>query len=306
MDDRKDRPDKTSLWTNDGSPVPIAPYFYFFLMSSPLVIKISGSAPSSLDAVCDDIASLIQQDTPLVLVHGASAATTALAEQMGVPVRMIQSPSGHSSRYTDPATLQVYIAAATGQMNKDIVSRLQARGVNTVGLSGMDGRLLVAKRKTAIRALENGRQRVIRDDYSGRLQAANPSLLQLLLETGYTPVIAPLAIGQQAEPLNVDGDRAAAMLAGALAAEKLVILSNVPGLLAHFPDETSLVPRVSLQAMPRALEMAQGRMKRKILAAQEALTAGVSEVIVADARAEHPLHAALAGAGTTFVSDNSL
>lgn len=275
-------------------------------MSPPLIIKISGSAPATLNAVCDDIAKLIRQKRPIVLVHGASAAATSLAQQAGVPVRMIQSPSGHSSRYTDPATLQIYVAAAAGQMNKDLVSRLQARGVNAVGLSGMDGRLLVAQRKIAIRAVENGRQRVIRDDYSGRLRAANPALLQLLLQAGYTPVIAPLAIGQQSEPLNVDGDRAAAMLAGALAAEKLVILSNAPGLLAHFPDETSLVPRVSSQTMPQALDMAQGRMKRKVLAAQEALAAGVTAVIIADARAKQPLQAALTGAGTTFVSDHSL
>lgn len=267
---------------------------------TPLIIKISGSAGADLDAVCSDIARLMNDGQPVVLVHGASAAATALAERAGVPVRMIQSPSGHSSRYTDPATLEMYVAAAAGQMNKNLVGRMQRLGINAVGLSGMDGRLLEARRKTAIRALENGRQRVIRDDYSGKLMGANAGLLRLLLDAGYLPVIAPLAIGLESEPLNVDGDRAAALLAGAIAADALIILGNVPGLLADFPDESSLVSQVSLAGIDAAMTLAQGRMKRKVLAAREALERGVLRVIIADARRTDPVQMALAGSGTVF------
>ena len=264
----------------------------------PILLKISGSAGVDLDAVCDDVAAVVAQGQPLVLVHGASAAATALAERAGVPVRMLQSPSGHSSRYTDPETLAIYVAAAAGQMNKDLVSRLQGRGIQAVGLSGLDGRLLTAERKTAIRAIENGRQRIVRDDYSGQLTGANASLLRLLLDAGYLPVVAPLAIGLESEPLNVDGDRAAAMLAGALGAETLVILGNVPGLLASFPDESSLIPHLTSGQLDHALTLAEGRMKRKIVAAQEALAAGVGRVILADARRPQPVQTALSGVGT--------
>src|SRR5262249_38509648 len=161
--------------------------------------------------------------------------------------------------------------AAAGQVNKSLVSRLQALGVNAVGLSGLDGRLMAARRKDAIRAIdpETGRQRVVRDDYTGKIEQINAELLRLLLGAGYTPVIAPLALGAECERLNVDGDRASAMVAGALNADNLVILSNVPGLLANFPDEASIVRQLGAADMERAIDMAGGRMKKKVLAAQE-------------------------------------
>ncbi|MCP4210971.1 MAG: [LysW]-aminoadipate kinase [Halieaceae bacterium] len=267
---------------------------------NPIVIKISGSEGADLDALCDDIAVLVGQGQPIILVHGASAAATALAERAGVPVRMITSPSGHSSRYTDPATLEMYVAAAAGQVNKDLVGRLQRRGVNAIGLSGLDGRLLQAQRKRAIRAVEKGKQRIIRDDYTGKLTGANAGLLNLLISAGYTPVIAPLAIGSDSEPLNVDGDRAAALLAASVHANNLIILANVPGLLSDFPDETSLVQRLTLSEIDKAMAMAEGRMKRKILAAQEALEGGVTQVVFADARHAEPVGDGLAGQGTVL------
>ena len=241
----------------------------------PLVIKAGGGQGVDLDAICADVAAIVAQGQSLVLVHGTSSAADTLAAQVGMPVRQITSPSGHVSRYTDPAMLQVYVAAAAGQMNKRIVALLQRLGCNAVGLAGMDGRLLQAERKTAIRAVENGRQRVIRDDYTGKLEAANADLLHLLLAAGYTPVIAPLALGQEGEALNVDGDRAAALVAGALRAPVLVILSNVPGLLADFPDEGSLVRHIPPERLDWAEALAEGRMKKKLLAAREALQAGV-------------------------------
>ncbi len=265
---------------------------------NPLVIKVGGGAGVDLDAVTADIAHLVSQGRQIVLVHGTSAAANALAEQAGVPVRQLQSPSGHVSRYTNPEMLDIYVAAAAGQVNKRLVSQLQGLGCNAVGLSGVDGRLLLAERKKAVRAIENGRQRVVRDDYTGKLQTANGDLLRLLLDAGYTPVIAPIALSEESEPLNVDGDRAAALVASTLDASALIILSNVPGLLSDFPDEDSLVRHVPPAQIERAMNMAQGRMKKKVLAAQEALTDGVSRIILADSRQPQPIQAALNGAGT--------
>lgn len=267
---------------------------------NPIVIKLGGAAGVDTDAVLNDIATLVAEGWPIVLVHGASAAANTLAERAGVPVRQITSPSGHVSRYTDPETLDLYVAAAAGQMNKQIVATLQHLGCDAVGLSGVDGRLLLARRKDAVRAVENGRQRIIRDDYTGQLTEANGDLLRLLLNRGHTPVIAPLALGTQGERLNVDGDRAAALLAGALEANALVILSNVPGLLAAFPDETSLIRQIEPGGLDAAEDLAQGRMKKKLLAAREALAAGVACVILADSRRAQPIRAALAGEGTVI------
>src|SRR6185436_15174856 len=155
---------------------------------------------------------IVQSGQPVVVVHGTSAAADTLAQRMGVPARTLQSPSGYVSRYTDPETLEIYTMAAAGQVNKQIVTLLQSLGVNAVGLSGVDGRLMGARRKDAVRAIDpvSGRQRIVRDDYTGRVDEVNSSVLRLLLDAGYTPVIAPLALGAECERLNVDGDRAAA------------------------------------------------------------------------------------------------
>ena len=265
---------------------------------NPLVIKVGGGVGVDTEAVCADVAALVARGRRVVLVHGTSAAADALARRVGLPVRQLVSPTGHVSRYTDPETLEIYVAAAAGQVNKRLVATLQGLGCNAVGLSGVDGRLLQAERKTAVRTVENGRQRVVRDDYTGKLTTANAGLLQLLLDHGYTPVVAPLALGQEAERLNVDGDRAAALIAAALRADTLVILSNVPGLLERFPDEASLVRYVPDERLDWAETLAAGRMKRKVLAAREALAGGVRTVILADGRVTQPVQTALAGAGT--------
>ncbi len=267
-----------------------------------IVIKIGGGAGVDVNAVCYDVASLVAAGQEVIVVHGTSAAANALAERMGVPARTIQSPSGYVSRYTDAETLEVYTMAAVGQVNTQIVIRLQALGVNAIGLSGLDGRLMAARRKDAVRAIDpdTGRQRIVRDDYTGKVEQVNGDLLRLLVSAGYTPVIAPLAIGLECEALNVDGDRAAAMIAAAVTAEHLVILSNVPGLLANFPDEASVIPTLSRGDMERALNIAGGRMKKKVLAAQEALEAGVKRIVLADSRRPAPISAALNGEGTVI------
>src|SRR5579859_4745115 len=100
-----------------------------------IVLKIGGGAGVNVDAVCADAATIIRSGQPLVIVHGTSAAADSLAVRLNVPTQQIQSPSGHVSRYTDPATLEVYTLAAVGQVNVDLVSRLQALNVNALGLN---------------------------------------------------------------------------------------------------------------------------------------------------------------------------
>ncbi len=267
---------------------------------STLVIKLGGGEGVDHAPLLDELPELLARGHRLVLVHGASAAANALADRAGLDRRQIQSPSGHLSRYTYPEMLEIYVAAAAGQVNKSLVADLQTRNVNAVGLSGVDGRLLVAERKRAIRAVENGRHWVIRDDYSGKIREAHAEVLETMLEGGFLPVVAPVALGTRGERLNVDGDRAAAAIAAGLGAAALIILSNVPGLLADFPDPASLIRRVTSQTLDAARSAAQGRMKRKVLAAEEALTGGVSRAILADSRIQNPVASALAGAGTVF------
>jgi hypothetical protein len=130
--------------------------------------------------------------------------------------------------------------------------------------------------------------------------AGDRDQLQQLLQAGYVPVLPPMALSDDGL-LNIDGDRASAAVAGALHASALVILSNVRGLYRNFPDETSFVQQVPAHQMTAALGWAQGRMKRKVLGAQEALDGGVERVIISDGRVHHPVQQALAGQGTVFI-----
>jgi len=263
-----------------------------------IIVKVGGGAGMNYAALCDDLAVRWGAGERLVLVHGGSDETNRLAEQLGHPPRFVTSPSGYTSRYTDRTTLEIFLMAAAGKLNKLLVERLQQRAVRAVGLSGLDGRILEGQRKAVIRIIEDGKQKILRDDWTGTIERVNIELLRLLLDHGYLPVIAPIASSTAGEALNVDGDRAAAAIAGALAADTLLLLTNVPGLLRSFPDEDSLIRHIPRGEIAEYLPLAQGRMKKKILGAAEALAAGTGRVILGDARVPTPISAAIQGQGT--------
>jgi len=265
-----------------------------------IVVKIGGSQGVNLDAVCANAAGLIQQGQKIILVHGGSAETNAISEQLGHPPRFVTTATGFTSRYTDRETLEIFAMVTSGKINTLLVERMQRFGVNALGLSGVDGRLMVAQRKDAIRIIENGRKLLLRDDYTGKIETVNSALLDMLMNAGFTPVVAPLALSTQGDALNVDADRAAAMVAGAVNAEELIILTNVPGLMRNFPDESTLISHLPKNGLEQALSFAEGRMKKKVLGASEALDLGVPKVIFSDGRTEHPLLDALGGKGTVI------
>ncbi|MCP4535900.1 MAG: [LysW]-aminoadipate kinase [Chloroflexi bacterium] len=266
-----------------------------------IVVKAGGGEGLDMETVCADVAELVTRGEQVVLVHGGSHETNVISEKLGHPPRFVTSVSGHSSRYTDRETLEIFAMVVAGRINKLLVERLQQLGVDAVGLSGLDGRLLEAKRKSALRIVENGKRKVLRGEYSGKIERVNAGLLQTLLDAAYTPVVAPLAISYESEGLNVDGDRVAAAIGAALKADKVIILTNVPGLLRDVDDEGSLVSHIPMEEAEAYLDRyAKGRMKRKILGAVEALRDGVGQVIVADGRVVQPLHWALTGQGTVI------
>ena len=269
-----------------------------------IVIKVGGGEGIDLAAVCEDLAALARGGQRVVLVHGGSHLTNQVAEQLGHPPQFVTSPSGYVSRRTDRRTLEIFEMVYCGQINKGVVERLQRRGVNAVGLSGLDGRLWEGTRKAVIRVVEGSKTRVLRDDYTGVVARVNTGLLGTLLEAGYLPVLTPPAISFEGEAINVDADRAAALTAGALGASVLIILSSAPGLLREFPDERTLIPQLSSHDLESAARYARGRMRIKLLAVREALDRGVGRVILADGRVERPIRRALDGHGTTITLQN--
>lgn len=259
------------------------------------VLKLGGGAGVEHDAVLRNLAARIQQGERWVLVHGASDAANTLAQQVGYPAQTLMTAGGHTSRYTDARTIEIF-GAAVGSVNQQLVAQLERYGVHTIGFGSPN--IVRAERKKAIRAIRDGRQFVVRDDYSGTITGVNAQLLTTLLDTGLTPVVAPLAMGDEYERLNVDGDLVAATIARELNADTLIILSNVPGLLRDINEADSLITQFELRELERYEGFAAGRMKKKLLAAAQA---HVARVILADSRVESPLDAALAGGGTHIV-----
>lgn len=262
-------------------------------MSGLLVVKVGGGAGVNLQLCADDIAA-VARSRRVVVVHGVSDAMAQLSAQRGINFLTLRSPSGHDSRYTNPETRDLYVEACQ-QVNAELVAALQTRGINAQGLT-VERVPLWGERKDAIRAVVDGRVRIIRDDYSGIIRdvRALPAL-----EVGHVAVVPPMANSADGF-LNVDGDRAGAAIAAALCADEYVILSNVRGLYRQFGDENSFVQQVQARELDQALSWAEGRMKRKVIGAQEAINGGVRRVIIADGRIEQPISAALNGQGTVF------
>ena len=260
------------------------------------VLKIGGGAGIDAAPALHNLAERVRNGERWVLVHGASAAADALAARMGAPVETITGPGGHVSRYTPPAMIDLYCAAAAS-VNQQIAAILAGLDVSAVGLAGPN--VIAARRKTAIRALRDGRPIIIRDDCSGTITGVNGALLDVLLNAGFTPVIAPVALGEEGERLNVDGDLVAAAVARELGAETCIILSNVPGLLRDTDNPASLVRRIGQHEIDAYEALAQGRMKKKLLAARQAQPA---RVILSSAGVTRPLDAALNGSGTHIVA----
>ncbi len=263
-----------------------------------IVVKVGGGKDLNIDAVVADIAALTAAGQSLLLVHGGAETTNEVAAALGHPPEFVTSESGFMSRRTDRRTLEIFEMVYCGQLNKMWVEKLQTAGVNAVGLSGLDGRIFEGTRKDTLRIRVNGKRMVLRDDWTGTVERVNTHLLDLLRNGGYLPVLTPPAASDQGEAINVDGDRAAAMVAAAYNAEALVILSNVPGLLRSFPDESTLIREIPRSKANDFMQFAEGRMKKKVMGAVEAIGEGVQRVIFADGRIDAPISAALAGGGT--------
>ena len=264
------------------------------------VIKLGGGAGNALEPLLDELATE-HRDRPWVLVHGGSKRLDEVSTALGHPPQTLVSPSGYSSRRTDRRTALTMAMVLAGEINQRIVKALQARGIDAFGLSGVDGGLVRARRKRAIRAVEDGRIRVVRDDYTGTITEVRGALLHSLLDQGLRPVISPPALSLEGEMLNVDGDRLAAAIAASLGAERLVLLTGAPGLLRSVDDPSSRLPSLERSQLEQASrEWAEGRMRLKLRAAGEALEGGIGEVVIAASAAERPMQAALGGEGTVI------
>lgn len=265
-----------------------------------IVIKIGGSIAAKPEAIASDIASL-QNKYSFIIAHGGSAETNTLTGRVGLKPQFLTSPGGVKWRYTNAEIIEIYNMATGGKTSTRIVTALQAAGVNAIGLSGQDGKVVQGRQKITTAVDENGRQKIVRDDFTGKIEKINTELLHLLLANGYVPVVAAIAMGEAHQPLNVDGDRLAASLASAIHADMMISLTDVDGYYRNFPND--LVPKLTRAESDAAMKNAgagklSGGMKKKLMGCIEAIDGGVANVIIGNGTVDAPITKLLAGSGT--------
>jgi acetylglutamate/LysW-gamma-L-alpha-aminoadipate kinase len=278
-----------------------------------VVVKLGGARAVDPGGAIHDVATLVEDGEDVVVVHGGSTAVDDTLEALGEDPEYVETPDGVVGRFTDEKTMETFSMVLPGRINTDLVVALQDAGVNAVGLSGVDGGLLSGPRTSAVRVVEDGTKKIRRGDHSGRIESVEDELLSTLLSGGYTPVVTVPMLGEdpggrrsgyeagELLAVNVDTDRAAAAVAGALSA-RLVVLTDVPGVLEDVEDPESVVDSVATPEEMASLEAAaEGFMRRKVMAATEALETGAESVAIATANADEPVSSALSGAGTEIL-----
>jgi len=264
-----------------------------------IVIKIGGSVVDGLhSSTLADIKTIVEKDK-LVFVHGGGKEVTATATKLGKEQKFIVSPGGVRSRYTDKETADIYTMVMSGKINKAITGMLLRQGIKAVGIAGIDGGVLKAERKKKLLIInEKGRKMMIDGGYTGKINAVDPALVHNLVDNGYVPVVSPIALSEEYDFLNVDGDRAAAYIAGGIKADKVIFITNVNGLMLN----EKLVTAMTLEQAKAALPKIGFGMEKKVLACTEALEMGVKEAIIASGQVESPVSSAIAHSNCTVIT----
>lgn len=261
-----------------------------------IIVKIGGGDGLNINGIIADLAGL---DDQYLIVHGANALRDRLAENLGQPKQVLTSVKGYTSVYSDDKLLDVMMMAYAGLRNKRIVESCHRHGINAVGLSGLDGKIVQGKRNKGIRVYQGKKLKIVRD-FSGKPQTVNAPFLQLLLDNGYVPVLTVPIIDEQNAAINTENDDVVRVLQQALQAEMVINLIGAPGFLENNDDESSLIQKIAAAELEAREQQVDGRMKRKMLAIRKLFEHGASKVIIGDGRREHPVADALAGIGTVI------
>lgn len=253
-----------------------------------VTIKIGGAVvDKETENLVTDLKNL-SKEHKIIIVHGGGPQINEIAQKLGKEPKFVTSPSGFKSRFTDKETRDISVMAMAGKVNKSIVTLLRKNQIPAIGLTGLDGKTLIAERKDKIISVENGRKRVLRGDYSGKITETNGTLLSLLLENGYVPVVAPIGISYDYELVNLDGDRTAAHIAKAVNADIFISVTDVPGLMIN----GELVKSLSKKEAEEIIKKVGGGMRKKIFAALEALNLGIKSVVICSGIEKNPISSA--------------
>ncbi|MBR2663570.1 MAG: acetylglutamate kinase [Clostridia bacterium] len=261
-----------------------------------VVVKYGGNAmvnEALRQQVMEDIVLLWLIGVKVVLVHGGGPEISDMMSKLGKKPEFVDG-----LRVTDRETVDIVQMVLAGKVNKTLVNLLEMKGGRAIGLSGMDDRLIEAK---------------IKDDrlgYVGQITGINISPVTALLEKGYIPVISTLGCDEEGNTYNINGDTAAAYIAGALHAERMILMTDIAGILRHREDPASLIPRVNeadIEELKRE-GIIGGGMLPKVDCCVDALRAGVKNVVIMDGRIPHSILMELLtdeGAGTMVMGGNA-
>lgn len=259
-----------------------------------IIVKIGGGKTINHQAIINDLSKL---EDKFIIVHGANSLRDELLEKLNKEKKVITSASGYSSVFTDEDSLDIMMMAYAGLKNKRIVEMCQQAGINAIGLSGLDGKVIQGKRNNGIRVKENGKLKIVRD-FSGKPQSINSDLLNLLIDNGYTPVLSVPIIDENNFAINSENDDIVSVLRDSMNADKVIQLIEAPGFLNDPNDMTTVVKEISKDELERREEQVDGRMKRKILALRKLFNSGECTVYLGDGRTETPISDIFNGKGT--------
>lgn len=259
-----------------------------------IVIKYGGNAMINDELkqqVMEDIVLLWHVGVKIVLVHGGGPEINDLMKRLGKKAEFVDG-----LRVTDKETVDIVEMILAGKVNKSLVNLLQMRGGNAIGLSGIDGRLIECKVKDS------------RLGFVGEVTHVNAKPVLDLLEKGYIPVVSTIGCDEKGNAYNINGDTAAACIAGALNTETFILMTDVPGILRDKDDEKTLIPAVTIAETAKLKEegVIAGGMLPKVKCCEDAISHGVKNVIIMDGRVPHSILMELLtdeGAGTMVTGE---
>lgn len=257
-----------------------------------VVVKYGGNAmvnESLKEQVMEDVVLLSLIGVKVVLVHGGGPEISDVMKKLGLAPTFVDG-----LRVTDKDTVDVVQMVLAGKINKSLVRYLESKGGKAMGISGIDGKLIVAKQKDE------------KLGYVGEIEKINIKPVFDLLEKGYIPVVSTVATGEDGETYNINGDTAAAHIAGALSAKRLIMMTDISGVLRDKDDPSTLIPEIHLSDAEELYRtgVISGGMIPKVECCFNAIKLGVKRAIIMDGRVPHSILMELLtdeGSGTMFV-----
>lgn len=261
-----------------------------------VVVKYGGNAminPELKAQVMEDIVLLWLIGIKVVLVHGGGPEINEMMAKLGKKAEFVDG-----LRVTDKESVDIVQMVLAGKVNKSLVNLLEMNGGKAMGISGMDGRLIEAKQKNELLG------------YVGSITKINIDPVTDLLEKGYIPVISTVGCDREGNAYNINGDTAASFIAGALGAERLIMMTDIAGILRDKDDPDSLIPHVTISEAVQLFkqDVISGGMIPKVDCCIDAINRGVKKVIIMDGRVPHSILMELLtneGAGTMVTGDES-